>query len=127
MIKSKYVADILDLLLDGDDLGQNARLQLNFLTDTNYSYTGSGLFVTFEHSNGIEKLRSDTDEAIINGVEIKSEEFDIEAEALLSINGGLIEYLEIWSHTGKYPTKEPLRYALRQTWKGAPGREIVVI
>ncbi len=126
MIKSKFISDILDLLLDGDALGQNARPQMKFLTDKEYNYTGVGLFVNFGHSDGIEQFRLRTDKIRINGVEIKSSEFDIGAEAMVEITNGLIDYLEIWSYSGEYPKKELTSYTLTQGWTGAPGREIKV-
>lgn len=124
MIQSKYIADILDLLLDGDDLNRKTRLQIDFLTDVDYNYTGAGLFVSFSHAEGIEKYRLATDQAIINGVEIKSTELESGAEAVISINNGLIDHLEIWSYSGEYPKKDLSSYTLTQNWKGSPGRLI---
>src|ERR1041384_5216115 len=118
MIKSKFISDILDLLLDGDDLGQKARSQINFLTDKEYKYTGVGLFVGFGHLEGIEKFRLRTDKTRINGLEIKSSEFDTGAEAMVEITNGLIDCLEIWSYGGEYPTKELTSYTLTQGWTG---------
>lgn len=126
MIKSKYISDILDLLLDGDDVGKSARPQIAFLTDANYNYTGVGLFVTFKHAHGIEQYRVSTEKNMINGVEIRSNELDIAAEAMASLNNGLIVYLEIWSYSGKYPTEELTNYTLTQSWNGSTGREIRV-
>lgn len=126
MIKSKYILDILDILLEGDDFGQRARLQIDFLTDANYNYTGTGLFVTFDHAIGIEQYRIKAESPVINGVEIKSTELEIGAEAMVSINNGLIDDLEIWSYSGNYPPKELSSYTLTQNWTGAPGREIKV-
>lgn len=122
MIQSKYIADILDLLLDGNDLERKARFQIEFLTDSDYTYTGVGLFVGFSHAEGIEQHRLDTNKAIINGVEIKSSEFEIGAEAMIVINNGLIDYLEIWSYSGEYPKKDLTNYTLTQNWSGSPGR-----
>lgn len=118
MIKSKYILDILDLLLDGDDLGRSARLQIDFLTEENYNYTGVGLFVIFDHASGIEQYRIKTENAVINGVEIKSAALEIGAEAMVSINNGLIDHLEIWSYSGNYPAKELSNYTLTQAWTG---------
>jgi hypothetical protein len=126
MIKSKYISDILDLLLDGDDLGQKARFQIDFLTETNYTYTGIGVFVKFSHDDGIEQYTLKTDHTVINGVEIKSTELDIGAEAMVFISNGLIDYLEIWSYNGEYPARELTSYTLTQGWANAPGREIKV-
>ena len=124
MIKSKYISDILDLLLDGDDLGKKARLQVDFLTEKNYDYTGVGLFVSFDHSEGIEQYRLEADKIIINGVEIKSTNLEIAAEAMVHISKGLIDYLEIWSYNGVYPTAELTNYRLTQSWLKEHGREI---
>ena len=121
MIRSIYISDILDLLLDVDDLGQQARFQIDFLTEKNYDYTGVGFFLSFEHSKGIEQYRLTTDKTVINGVEIKSTEFDIGAEAMVFITDGLIDYLEVWSYSGQYPTRELTNYTLSQGWTN--GRE----
>lgn len=126
MIKSKLIADILDLLLDGDTLGTDARHQLAFLTDDEYNYTGVGVFVTFGHADGIERFKLTTDATRINGVEIISPEVDIGAEAMVEIKNGFIDYMEIWSYSGEYPTEELSTYTLTQAWPGSPGRQIKV-
>jgi len=126
MIKSKYISDILDLLLDGDDLGQKARLQVDFLTEKNFEYTGVGLFVSFDHSDGINQYRLTEDKTVINGVEIRSTDLEIAAEAMVHTIDGLIDYLEIWSYSGEYPTKELANYKLTQAWLKGQGREIEV-
>lgn len=41
MITSKYILDVLELLLDGDDW-KAAKLQIPFLSDTKYEYTNGG-------------------------------------------------------------------------------------
>ncbi|MPM45737.1 hypothetical protein SDC9_92428 [bioreactor metagenome] len=48
MVKSKYISDILNLLLNGDNEGLLARNQLPFITEENFDYTGGGLFVRME-------------------------------------------------------------------------------
>ena len=45
MIKSKYIYNILDLLLDGDDVGILARKQIEFLTENDIEYTGGGVVI----------------------------------------------------------------------------------
>lgn len=55
MVKSKYISDILDLLLDGDNEGLSARQQVPFIAEDNFDYTGGGLFVRFSHSDEITK------------------------------------------------------------------------
>jgi hypothetical protein len=126
MIKSKYISDILDLLLDSDDLRQKARLQIDFLTDRNYDYTGVGLFVSFDHADGIEQNRLTVDKTVINGVEIKSTDLEIAAEAMVHTINGLVDCLEIWSYIGEYPTRQLTNYKLTQAWLKGRGREIEV-
>src|SRR4051812_45846985 len=124
MIESKLVSDILDLLLDGDNNGRALRPQIDFLSDTHYNYTGVGLFVTFSHIEQIIKHRSTPEEIILNGVDIKDEANNIDADATLFIKNGFIDCLEIWSKTGDYPKNELESYTLTQIWIGSPGREI---
>jgi len=126
MIKSKFIRDILDLLSDGDSFGQSVREQINYLTEKSYNYTGVGLFVDFSHDPGIEKLKTNNEKLILNGVIIRSKEIELGAEATVFCDNGLIDYLEIWSHDGVYPKKELETYTLTQEWTGSPGRKIVV-
>jgi hypothetical protein len=125
MIKSKFISDILDLLFDGDDLGRKFRPQVKFLTEKDYNYTHMGLFVGFSHDNGIEEYRAINDRLILNGVIIRSKEIELGAEAILHFSNGLVDYLEIWSHSGEYPEKELGKYTMTQEWIGSPGRKIV--
>jgi len=47
MIRSRFILNILDLLLDGDEIGKAIRPQMDYLTDVDYNYTGVGVFVKF--------------------------------------------------------------------------------
>ena len=49
MINSKFILNILDLLLDGDQEGILARPQINFLTVKEQIFTGPGTFIFFLH------------------------------------------------------------------------------
>lgn len=120
MINSKFILDILDLLLDGDNDGFMLRHQLDDLTDDNYNYTGSGLFVTFSHNDNILAKRIHSDDLLLNGILIKSSELEIGAECSIFISNGIIDYLEIWSHSGNYPKRELKDYVLTQNWKNSP-------
>lgn len=124
MITSKFINHILDLLLDGDELGKAVRLQIKFLSEKEYNYTGVGVFVSFSHSPGIEAFRLTTAKATINGVQIESESLGVGAEAMVIIEDGLIDYVEIWSYDGVYPTEELKSYTMRQTWTGSPERVV---
>ncbi len=126
MIKSKYVSDILDLLLDGDEVGRKARRQVEFLTEKSVLYTGVGVFVSFDHSDGIEEFKLSDDNSVINGVEIGSADLEIGAEAMVHTINGLIDHLEIWSYSGKYPDREFTNYILTQGWLNGQGRKIEV-
>ncbi|MBI3219871.1 MAG: hypothetical protein HYZ44_10190 [Bacteroidetes bacterium] len=126
MIKSKFINDILDLLLEGDSFGQSVRGQISYLTEEEYNYTGVGLFVSFSHTDGIEKFKANDEKLILDGVIIRSSEIELAAEAMVFCDKGLIDYLEIWSHDGVYPKKEIETYTITQEWPGSPGRQIVV-
>jgi hypothetical protein len=124
MIKSKFIIDILDLLLDGDDDGLILRHQLDYLTDENYNYTGNGLFVTFSHNDSVSKKRIKKDNLVLNGVLIKSSDLEIGADSKVFITKGIIDYIEIWSQSGDYPKRELTDYVLSQAWNGSPKRQI---
>lgn len=126
MIKSEYINNILDLLLDGDKEGLFARQQMPFLVDTDYEYTGGGLFVSFEHLAEIEKFKVDKADLILNGVKIETDEYPIEADATLFFKDGLIDNLEIWCYDGDYPKKDLTRYTLTQNWDTSTKRTMTV-
>lgn len=122
MIKSKYITDILELLLDGDEEGFLAKKQLSFITDYNYDYTDSGLFVGFKYSDEIYKFKIFKDDLVLNGVKIKSTEYLIEADATLFFKKGIIDYLEIWCYAGEHPKQDLSKYTLTQVWENSPNR-----
>jgi len=124
MIKSKFISNILELLLDGNEDGINAKLQIEFISESDYKYTGSGVFIGFKHKNGIEKFKSKKDDLLLNGVGIKSIELEDGADCMLFFKNGLIDYLEIFSFGGDYPEKELSSYELTQTWEGSQKRII---
>jgi hypothetical protein len=124
MIGSTFIFNILDLLLDGDDLGKAARPQIEYLTDAVYDYTSVGLFVTFQCSEEIVKFGMGEDRIILEGVTITSPELQIGAATILYINKGIIDVLEIWSYDGEYPRKELASYILKQQGTWGSGREI---
>ncbi len=126
MLKSKFIANILELLLDGDKEGINAKSQLEYLSESDYEYTGSGVFIGFEHKSGIEKYKSEKSDLILDGVGIKSTELKIGADCTLFFTNGLIDNLEIWSFSGNYPKKELNDYELTQEWENSPERKIIV-
>jgi hypothetical protein len=123
MIASTFILNILDLLLNGDELGLAIRRQIPFLTDAEYDYTGVGLFVTFRHNDEIVKYETTKEERIIlDGVTITSPELTMGASAILFIKQGLVDFLEIWSHDGEYPKTELSIYSLKQEGNWASGR-----
>lgn len=124
MIESKFILNILDLLLDGDAAGKSVRSQIDHLTDSAYDYTGVGLFVTFQSSDEISKHKYSEDRLILDGVTITSPELKNGALAILFLNGGIINSLEIWSCDGEYPRKELESYTLKQMGTYATGRRI---
>lgn len=125
MIKSAYISDILQLLLDDNILSKDVRKQLEFLSDDEYKYTGSGVFVNLSHSDGIESFRSRDLSSVLDGVTVHSTELSSEAKAILHLNEGLIDYLEIWSTDGNYPEKDLTKYTISQKWVGSPLKQVV--
>ena len=126
MLKSKFISNILELLLDGEEEIINAKLQLKYLFESNYKYTDSGVFISFDYKIGIEKYKVNKNNLVLSGVVINSTELEIEAECLLFFKNGLIEYLEIYSSDENYPRKELKNYELSQEWNNSPGRKIIV-
>ena len=124
MIQSRFIADILDLLLDGDEDGVALRSQIPFLTDSDYEYTGAGLFVGFSHSEPISQFKLTSNTTVTHGVEIKSSELELGADTTLFISEGLVSSLEILAYDGNYPEKELTDYVLIQIWNGSPQRQI---
>lgn len=111
-------------MLDGDNVGLMIRSQLDFLTDENYNYKGSGLFVSFSHNDNITAKRIQKDNLVLYGVLIKSSELEIGADATVFVTNGIIDYLEIWSQSGDYPKRELTDYVLTQVWEDSPKRQI---
>lgn len=124
MVKSKYISDILELLLDGDNEGLSARQQLPFITEDNFEYTGGGLFVRFSRSDEITNYKVSKQDLILNGVKIQTTEFPIEADATLFFANGIIDYLEIWCYQGDYPNQNLAKYTLTQIWNNSPNKII---
>ncbi|MBX3254132.1 MAG: hypothetical protein KF862_08340 [Chitinophagaceae bacterium] len=124
MIKSNYINDILNLLLDSDEDGLCARQQISFLTEKNFDYTGSGLFVYFDHNIGIEKFRAEKPDLVLGGITIKSDKQHIEAKATLFFKDGLIDNLEIWCYDGYYPKGNLTNYVLTRTWINSDNKTI---
>ena len=124
MIQSKYISDILELLLGGGKEGILARQQLSFIKEENFDYTSAGLFVSFSHSDKITQNKVSTANFILDGVKIQTTEFPIEANATLFFTEGLIDYLEIWCYLGNYPNQDLTKYTLTQIWKNSSNKII---
>ncbi|WP_214073394.1 hypothetical protein [Mucilaginibacter sp. dw_454] len=114
MIKSKFIADVVGLLLDSQNNSIDIRLQKEFITDTVCGYMSKGLFVTFSHTEDIIAHKSANENLIINGVKITSTAFNFEAEATLFFRKGIVDCLEISATKGKYPQQELTEYTLNQ-------------
>lgn len=125
MIKSKYINDILDLLLDGDDEGISTKKQLEYLSEDKFNYTGSGVFVTFAHTENARNFKTEKLDFVLDGVTVVSSEYPIECYAILFLTEGIIDYLEIWCFNGEdYPQKDLIKYTLTQTWTNSPEKTI---
>ncbi len=110
--KEKYISEVIDSLIKSHKYQSILNNQVDLISNVKVEYTGSGLFAYFSFNNGIDKHEIDYDDFIINGVTIKSTDLEIEADAMIFINNGSIDYLEIWSKDGKYPERELTDYKL---------------
>lgn len=125
MIRSQFILDILDLLLDVEEDALFIKNQIKYLSDnSDYEYTsGAGCFITFSQTNTEKIIKYKLDKNIVfDKVKIESE--GIEAEAILHLKDGIIDNLEIWAHIGNYPNKELTSYTLSQEWEGSNKRVI---
>jgi hypothetical protein len=125
MINSKMVSDLLQLLLEDDAEGQTYFLQLPYLSISNVNYTGSGVFFQFSHIPTIEIYKTDEEYNHFCAVRISSEELTAEAEAIVYVKNGILDYLEVWSFDGNYPERELGSYKAWQAWKGSPGKFVI--
>ncbi len=115
MIRSTFILHILDLLLDGDPLRRAIRPQIDYVTDSEYEYTGAGLFATFQPSIGIEKFKVGEGRLVLDGVRINSSEIgSLGADTILFLKDGIIDFLEIHTYDGGYPRRELNNYVLKQ-------------
>ena len=112
MIKSKFINDLLELLFESNEEGDIAKLQLDFLKESDYQYAGTGVFIGFEFKTGIEKYKTEKHNLIMDGVIIKSPDIEGQAECRLFFKYGLFDYLEIWLKSGEFPLKELSDYEL---------------
>lgn len=122
MIKSNFVADVVELLLDSNADGIASRPQLALITDTLYGYTSGGMFVSFSHPENISAYKSTIDNLTLKGVKITSPGFEFEAEASLYFKKGIIDRMEISCSRDIYPRCELTKYTLVQVWDG--GRQL---
>lgn len=125
MIKSTYIADVVDLLLDGAEDGAVCRQQIALISDTIYGYTSSGAFVSFSHPDDIDQYKSANEDGILNGVKITSPTADFEAQATFYFRKGVVHNLEISCAGGNYPRRDLTSYTLTQVVDGTAGRQIV--
>lgn len=116
MIDSIFISNILSSIIEGETESDSLKSQITHLTIEKFNYTGNGVFVEFSKDPSIEKYRL-AEDCILNGLDIKSQEFELIAETILFIREGLIDYLEIWSKSGIYPNHELNNYELIQSRK----------
>jgi hypothetical protein len=124
MIQSHFIIDLLDLLVEGDKDELLLRKQIPHLTEETYHYTGSGLMLSFGHSEAINAFALTADTTVIDGIIVESTVLHEAADAAIFIKDGLIDYLELWSRSGSYPESELPDYILTQAWIGSPQKQI---
>jgi len=114
MLKSKLITDIVELFSEQVKNSTNIKSQIEFIIESDYQYTGSGVFIGFRNEEGIEKFLCEKKDLVLEGVKITSPELEVEAECKLFFLNGAINYLEIWGESGEFPTKELSEYKLTQ-------------
>jgi hypothetical protein len=119
MIKSKFITEIVELILKGNKDSESLMHQIPFLSESKYDYTGVGLYVDFSHSPEAAVYKIDEAQRVITGIQILSEDLDASGGgAILFLKGGIISTLEIYTYTGSYPRKELANYTLRRdSWE----------
>ena len=101
------------------------------LTLLRTEHTGMGVYYYVEADWPIPHLAipgdtTGTSTAMLDGVEIRSVELSLLADATIHLQDGLIHHVEIWNKGGAdYPHTDPEHYELHQTWRGThAGRTI---
>lgn len=128
MVKSQFIADILDLMLDGDADGLGLRPQIPFLVEGQIEYHSSGFCVSFNYLDGIEQYRYLCEDRTVGMILLESPEYPSEGESGWLdawTKDGFIECLQFIGHYEGYPARHLTNYRLRQIWIGSPGREVV--
>lgn len=132
MLTSRYLLDILDLALDDHPAGSLLRQQVTHLTLLRTEHTGMGAFFYVKADRPIPHLAipddtTGTSTEMLDGVEIRSVELSLLADATIHVQDGLIHHVEIWNKSGTdYPRTDPKHYELHQTWRGPhAGRTII--
>ncbi len=128
MIDSKLTLDILNLFFDGEKDTELFKTQTGYLTISEIEYSGVGAFITFENDEKINEYKAyselkDSEFAnenrltILDGIIIRNEELNIEASAMIRIEDGIIESIEIFNYNGfEYPESELENYEISQNW-----------
>ena len=127
MIKSQFIKNILALLIEGTKEEELLRKQIDLLTDSEYEYTGAGLFVSFSHDDAISQFKSEIGR-VLEGAEVRiqSSQLEMDAGTVLFFDGGVIDCLEVFTYDGKYPNSELKDYHLSQAWLPDGGKKIKV-
>jgi len=124
MISSKFIYDILNLMLDDETLDESLSRQITFLTDIETVYTDVGVFINFKNEIEEEFLKIGMN-LTFDGVEIQKDELNILADAIIQVKDGIICQLEIFNKNGlSFPKEEIKSYVLNQNWKDSKKRTI---
>lgn len=102
MINSKLTLDILDLIFDGEKDIELFKNQIKYLNISEIEFTGVGAFISFGYEDEVYKykafkelqnseLKNEDRIVILNGVEIKNENLEIESDVMIRIEDGIIE------------------------------------
>ncbi len=123
MIKSEFVSTIIEVTFEGEKFEDLLLEQIQHLSEKEENYTGSGLFLYFQHNNAIENYR--LSRAQLNEIcgegcdhltkfELINPQLKVLAYVTVHFSKGLVSYVEIWNKLGEYPKEELLSYELQR-------------
>ena len=124
MIKSQFIADIIDLLCDNDDVDPKILSAIPTLSEGKCEYTEYGFMLELIPETNEVKFEPGY-RSVLDGVLMECSELESGAWTMLFVGDTGIA-LEIMSRAGDaYPTNEIVNYKLTQDWINSKKREII--
>lgn len=117
MSVSAFTRSIVLACIEGMPEAATLISQLDYLTEKNREYMEVGCFINFSMAHEGILAHKLSEDLIVDGLRITSQQLPNGAEAILYISGGIITELELWSLSGNFPTKEITDYILERSIK----------